>query len=91
MFRRGLRTGRPISRRRYHPAREEAGRPVDVEALGAEVHRPELATEIYLAALLAVEIDTEAEKDYLRRLARALRLEPGMIRRLHLMTDAPEP
>jgi uncharacterized membrane protein YebE (DUF533 family) len=71
--------------------REEVARPVDVEALGREVSRPEVATEIYLAALLSVDIDTEAERDYFRRLASALRLESGVIERLHRMTDAPRP
>jgi uncharacterized membrane protein YebE (DUF533 family) len=72
-------------------ARAEVERPVDVEALGAEVSRPEVATEIYLAALMAVDIDTEAERDYFRRLGSALRLEPGVIDRLHRMTGAPRP
>ena len=72
-------------------AREEVSRPVDVEAIGREVTRPEVATEIYLAALMSVDIDTEAERDYFRRLARALRLEQGVVDRLHRMTDAPRP
>jgi uncharacterized membrane protein YebE (DUF533 family) len=71
-------------------AREEVSRPVDVEALGREVSRPEVATEVYLAALMSVDIDTEAERDYFRRLARALRLEPGVVDRLHKMTGAPK-
>lgn len=70
-------------------AREEANRPVDVEVLGREIDRPEVATEVYLAALLAVEVDTEAERDYFRRLASALRLEQGVVDRLHRMTGAP--
>ena len=87
----GRTDGGDVTEEERREARQEASRPVDVEAIGAEVDRPELATEIYLAALLAVEIDTEAEKAYLRRLAQALRLEPGMVRRLHRMTDAPGP
>jgi uncharacterized membrane protein YebE (DUF533 family) len=70
-------------------AREEVSRPVDVEALGREVSRPEVATEIYLAALMSVDIDTDAERDYFRRLARALRLESGVVDRLHRMTGTP--
>jgi uncharacterized membrane protein YebE (DUF533 family) len=70
-------------------AREEVQRPVDVEALGAQVSRPEVATEVYLAALMAVDIDTEAERDYFRRLARALRLDADVVTRLHRMTGAP--
>jgi uncharacterized membrane protein YebE (DUF533 family) len=71
-------------------AREEVSRPVDVEAIGREVSRPEVATEVYLAALMSVDIDTEAERDYFRRLARALRLEQGVVDRLHKMTGAPK-
>ena len=72
-------------------AREEVARPVDVEAIGRAVSRPEVATEIYLATLMAVDIDTEAERDYFRRLARALRLDQGVVERLHKMTGAPRP
>ena len=70
-------------------AREEANRPVDVASLGREVDRPEVATEVYLGALLAIEVDTEAERDYLRRLASALRLDRGVVDRLHRLTGAP--
>lgn len=77
----------PEERRRVT---EAAGRFVDVEALGARVTRPEVAAEVYLAALLAVEVDTEGERDYLRRLAEALRLDPAMTARLQRMTGAPE-
>ena len=70
-------------------AREEMRRPVDVEGLGARVSRPEVATEVYLAALMAVDVDTESERDYFRRLAKALRLDAGVVSRLHRMTGAP--
>jgi uncharacterized membrane protein YebE (DUF533 family) len=72
-------------------AREEARRPVDVDAIGAAVDRPEVATEIYLAALLAIDVDSEAEANYLHRLAAALRLDDGVVRRLHHVTETPEP
>jgi uncharacterized membrane protein YebE (DUF533 family) len=72
-------------------ARDEVSRPVDVDAIGREVTRPEVATEVYLAALMSVDIDTEAERDYFRRLGHALRLEPGVIDRLHRLTGAPKP
>jgi uncharacterized membrane protein YebE (DUF533 family) len=70
-------------------AREEVTRPVDVEELGAQVTRPEVATEVYLAALIAMNIDTEAERDYIRRLAKALRLDADVVSRLHRLTGAP--
>lgn len=80
-----------VSEEERRAARAEAARPVDVEAIGREVSRPEVATEVYLGALMAVDIDTEAERDYFRRLAGALRLDPGVVSRLHRMTEAPKP
>lgn len=70
-------------------AYEEASRPVDVDAIGQEVSRPEVAMQVYLAALMSADIDTEAERDYFRRLARSLKLEHGAVARLHRMTGAP--
>ncbi len=70
-------------------ALQEVARPVAVEDIGREVSRPEVAMQIYLAALMAVDIDTEAERDYFRRLARALRLDPAAAQRLRRMTGAP--
>ncbi len=72
-----------------HLVRELVAEPVDLEQLGAQVKRPEVATELYLAALLAIDIDTEAEKEYLRRLANILRLDRGVVERLHGMTGSP--
>ena len=45
--------------------------------------------EVYLGALMAVDIDSEAERDYFRRLSKALRLDDNVISRLHRMTGAP--
>lgn len=70
-------------------AREEVQQPVDVEELGAQVSRPEVAMEVYLAALMTANIETDAERDYFRRLAKALRLDPEVVTRLHRMTGAP--
>jgi uncharacterized membrane protein YebE (DUF533 family) len=78
-----------ITEEERRAVREEVSRPVDVEAIGRDVSRPEVAAEIYLGALMAVDIDTEAERDYFRRLAHALRLEPDVVSRLHTMTGAP--
>ena len=67
----------------------EVSRPVDLAALGREVSRPEVAMQVYLAALMSVDIDTDSERDYFRRLAGALKLDHGIIERLHRMTGAP--
>jgi uncharacterized membrane protein YebE (DUF533 family) len=70
---------------------DELSKPVDPEAIAAEVSTPEVATEIYLASLLAIDVDHQAEFAYLRRLAAALGLEAGVVARLHRMTGAPLP
>lgn len=63
--------------------------PVDVGALAAEVRSPAQAAEVYAASILAIDIDSEAEKAYLRQLAAALRLDDAAVSELHRMTGAP--
>ena len=62
---------------------EEMLKAPDVEALSREVRSPEQAARVYAAALLAVELDTPAEREHLARLARALRLPAEAVARLH--------
>ena len=58
-------------------------KPLETEALiAASAGRPELATQIYGASLLAIEVDTPAEKDYLAKLASGLRLSPEVVGRV---------
>ncbi len=68
---------------------DEMTRPLDVQALAAEVKSPAVAAEVYAASILAIAIDTEAERQYLRNLARAIGLDAGTVQRLHQMTGAP--
>lgn len=42
----------------------------------------ELAAEVYAASLLAIEVDTQEERQYLNELGAALQLEPAVTRRL---------
>lgn len=68
---------------------DEMTRSVGPADLAAEVRSPAVAAEVYAASLLAIDIDTEEERDYLRRLAQALQLDAGTVQRLHQMTGAP--
>lgn len=68
----------------------ELAAPVDIDALAAEARGPAQAAEVYAASLIAIDIDSEAERAYLRRLADALRLDPATVAQLHQMTGAPE-
>lgn len=47
--------------------------------------QPEVAAEIYAASLMAIEVDTPAEKMYLNQLASGLRLDPRITRRIEEM------
>ena len=64
--------------------RAEMRRPLNLKALLREVSNPQMAAEVYAASLLAIEVDTPAERDYLRQLAQGLGLDEGAVQRLHL-------
>jgi uncharacterized membrane protein YebE (DUF533 family) len=55
------------------------GRPMETDELIAAARgKPELAAQLYAASLLAIEVDTPAEKKYLESLAAGLGLEPAV-------------
>ena len=60
--------------------------PMETEKLiaAAEGH-PNLAAQLYAASLMAIEVDTPAEKAYLASLASGLRLAPDVTRRIEEM------
>jgi uncharacterized membrane protein YebE (DUF533 family) len=64
--------------------KREMAKPKDTATLVAAAKgQPELAAQLYSASLLAIDVDTPAEKEYLRDLAEALGLEPGVTQTLH--------
>ncbi len=66
----------------------EMGRPVDMDAIVNSATSPEVGAEIYLASLLAVDVDTAAERSYLAMLAARLNLPPDLVAELHRQVDA---
>ena len=68
---------------------DEIRKPLDPSDLAKDVRNPAQAAEVYAASLLAIDIDSEAEREYLRNLASALRLDPGVVSFLHRTTGAP--
>ena len=61
----------------------EMQKPMETEKLVAAVQgQPELAAEMYGASLLAIEVDTPAEKSYLDQLAAGLNLHPEVTQRI---------
>jgi len=65
--------------------------PPAVEAIAAQATTPELAEQVYAASLLALAVDTDAERTYLAGLARRLGLSPAAVARVHSLIGAPPP
>ena len=57
----------------------ELANPLDMAALAAEVDSPQIAAEVYMTSLLAVNSDQPEERRYLEELAQALGLEPDLV------------
>ena len=68
----------------------EMQRPQDLAGLVAQVRGPEEAVEVYAASLLAIEVDTAAEREYLARLARSLALDAGVVGEIHRTLGVPQ-
>ena len=63
---------------------EEASKPLDMdEVIRLADNRPELAAQLYTASLLAIEVDTPAEQQYLRQLAEGLGLDARVTEHIH--------
>jgi uncharacterized membrane protein YebE (DUF533 family) len=69
--------------------RDELNQPLDLNKLVSNVPNQIVATQVYAASLFAIDIDTNAERDYLRQLAQALHLDSGAVKTLHEMTGSP--
>jgi len=67
---------------------QEMGKPVDIDAIVAGATTPEVAAEIYVASLLAIDVDTVAEKSYLDMLAARLRLPQDLVAELHAQVES---
>ena len=67
---------------------EEMGHPVDMDAIVNSAASPEIAAEIYTASLLAVDVDTAAEKGYLAMLAARLRLPSELVMEIERQVEA---
>ncbi len=66
----------------------EMGHPVDVDAIVNSAASPEVAAEIYVASLLAIDVDNTAEKSYLGMLAARLQLPADLVNELERQVEA---
>jgi uncharacterized membrane protein YebE (DUF533 family) len=64
--------------------KSEMEKPMDTAGLVAAARgKPELAAQLYAASLLAIEVDTPAETEYLAQLSASLGLAPSVAQNLH--------
>jgi len=61
---------------------QEMASPDSPEIL-AQATKPGCAEQVYAASLLAIDVDSPVEKEYLARLARALELDETTVETLH--------
>lgn len=62
---------------------QELEKPMDTAGLIRAVPNQQVAAQVYAASLLAIEVDTDAERDYLRELASGLHLDTAVAKQLH--------
>jgi uncharacterized membrane protein YebE (DUF533 family) len=76
-----------MSREEKQVLLRELHAPRPIEELVAGIDDPAAAQMMYSIASLAIEIDTEAERQWLDQLARALQISPNMQRFLEDMSE----
>jgi len=69
----------------------ELDKPLDLDAVLSRIRDHQMEEEAYTASLLAIEVDTPAEQQYLAYLATRLNLESETVVQLHERFDAPRP
>ncbi len=67
----------------------EAAAALDLDALVRDVPDRQTAAQVYAASLLAIKVDTPAERSYLRALSRKLGLDAQVVANLHQVLGAP--
>ena len=68
----------------------ELDNPRAPDELIAEVTTPAMAQQVYAASLIAVNVDTEAEKTYLKNLAGQLNLAEADRAKVHSLLEVPD-
>lgn len=57
--------------------------PADLDQIAAQVDSMETAENVYTVSLLAIDIDTDAERTYMRTLANKLGLDDSILDKIH--------
>ncbi len=70
---------------------KELSRPANLDTIVAQVTNPKLAKQVYAVSLLAIEIDTDAEREYIKELAKRLSLEETTVDLIHKNLNIEKP
>ena len=71
---------------------DELRAPLDIDSVAQAARTPEEAAEIYTVSLLAIDVDSPAERGYLALLAARLKLDDALVAHLHATVEgATEP
>lgn len=70
---------------------DEMNKPFDVQSLINDIPSQEVGAQVYAAALLAIEVDTPSEQEFLQKLAGGIGLDAAAVQQLHAMTNTPAP
>ena len=62
---------------------DQISRPLDVAGLARDVKSRQEAIEVYAASIMAIDVDTAAERDYMAALAKALLLPQAAVAQIH--------
>lgn len=62
---------------------QQMEQPLNVQAFASEIPNQEVAAQVYAASLLAVEVDTDAERQYLQQFAQLTGLHPLVVGQIH--------
>ncbi|WP_062226912.1 tellurite resistance TerB family protein [Aureimonas frigidaquae] len=62
---------------------DELRRPMPIADLAAMSRTPEMAVEVYVASVMVIDADNDAERRYLDALAQGLQLPPALVTEIH--------
>ncbi|MBR9985180.1 MAG: tellurite resistance TerB family protein [Desulfosarcina sp.] len=57
--------------------------PAELKTIVGSVNRPELARQVYTVSLMAIQVDTEIERQYMSTLASRLGLDESTVEQIH--------
>ena len=69
--------------------RSEINKPLNIQNLVSGIPNSLVPAQVYAASLFAIDVNTNAERQYLKELAQALSLDADAVKRIHDMTGTP--